>query len=179
MEKENLVNEPERDDSKDIVTIDYYDRINKRWIKLDVTKEVARFMRADTQKRRRKQNKYDFHNLPFDEVFDSNKDDNPNNEFLIDENASPDFIMEQKEKAKVEEAMRDEQRTLVENALPTLTPIQSEVVKLIMQGYSYSQIAKMRGIENKSSICKVVKSSKKRIIEFLETDKNSGNNKEN
>ena len=37
-----------RDDSKNLVTIDYYDRIHKQWIKVEVTKEVARFMQSDT-----------------------------------------------------------------------------------------------------------------------------------
>ena len=45
-----------RDDSKNLVTIDYYDRIHKQWIKVEVTKEVARFMQSDTKKTRRKQN---------------------------------------------------------------------------------------------------------------------------
>ena len=39
--------EQKRDDSKDLVTIDYYDRIHKKWIKVEVTKEVARFMKTN------------------------------------------------------------------------------------------------------------------------------------
>lgn len=171
MIENELVNQ-ERDDSKDIVTIDYYDRINKRWIKLDVTKEVARFMRADTQKRRRKQNKYDFHNLPFDEVFDSNKDDNPKNEYLIDENASPDVIMEKKEQAKLDEMMRDEQRTLVENALPILTPTQRVTLKMAFyKNMSYRDIAIKRNV-TKAAVAKTIRKAQKNIKNFIENSEN-------
>ena len=40
----------ENNDNKDLITIDYYDRIHKQWIKVEVTKEVANFMKADEQK---------------------------------------------------------------------------------------------------------------------------------
>ena len=43
---ENKLNEEKRDDSKDIITIDYYDRIHKQWIKLDVTKEYTKDLAA-------------------------------------------------------------------------------------------------------------------------------------
>ena len=58
---ENKLNEEKRDDSKDIVTIDYYDRIHKQWIKLDVTKEVARLIKSEDQKTRRANNKYNYY----------------------------------------------------------------------------------------------------------------------
>ena len=168
MEKENLVNEPERDDSKDIVTIDYYDRINKRWIKLDVTKEVARLLHAENERTRRANNRYNHHNLSFDEVFDSNKDDNPKNEYLIDENASPDVIMEQKEQAKLDEMMRDEQRTLVENALPILTPTQRVTLKMAFyKNMSYRDIAIKRNV-TKAAVAKTIRKAQKNIKNFIE-----------
>ena len=163
MEKENLVNEPERDDSKDIVTIDYYDRINKRWIKLDVTKEVARLLHTENERTRRANNRYIHHNLSFDEVFDSNKDDNPKNEYLIDENASPDVIMEKKEQAKLDEIMRDEQRAILENSIPKLTETQQEIIKYALyDNMSYGEIAKIRNTK-KSSVYKAMKAASKKI----------------
>ena len=63
-EDKNL--EQKQINNKEMVTIDYFDRIHKQWIKLDVTKEVANFMKADDQQRRRKQNQYDFYNKQFD-----------------------------------------------------------------------------------------------------------------
>ena len=39
IEDKNLAQK--QDDSKEMVTIDYFDRIHKQWIKLDVTKEDA------------------------------------------------------------------------------------------------------------------------------------------
>ena len=163
MEKENLVNEPERDDSKDIVTIDYYDRINKRWIKLDVTKEVARLLHTENERTRRANNRYNHYNLSFDEVFDSNKDDNPKNEYLIDENASPDVIMEKKEQAKVDEMMRDEQRAILENSIPKLTETQQEIIKCVLyDNMSYGEIAKLRNTK-KSSVYKAMKSASRKI----------------
>ena len=56
MNNENINNKNKIDDSKEIVTIDYFDRINKKWIKLDVTKEVAKFLESNKKKLRRKQN---------------------------------------------------------------------------------------------------------------------------
>ena len=58
MNNKNINNGNKIDDSKEIVTIDYFDRINKKWIKLDVTKEVAKFLESNKKKLRRKQNQY-------------------------------------------------------------------------------------------------------------------------
>ena len=163
--KENKLNEEKRDDSKDIVTIDYYDRIHKQWIKLDVTKEVARLLKSEDQKMRRSNNRYNYHNLPFDEVFDSDK----NEEYLIDENATIDF--------DDNEILRDfsdeERRTIIENSLECLTEDQREVVEMAyFQNKSYSEIARARGVTSKNSIYKVMKAAEKRIRNYIEDTQN-------
>ena len=51
--------ENEQNENDEIVLIDYYDRIHKCMIhNLPVKKEVARMLKADDQKTRRKQNQY-------------------------------------------------------------------------------------------------------------------------
>ena len=119
---ENKLNEEKRDDSKDIITIDYYDRIHKQWIKLDVTKEVARLLKSEDQKMRRSNNRYNYYNLPFDEVFDSDK----NEELLIDESATMDF----EDIEILRDVSDEERRTIIENSLDCLTDDQREVVEM-------------------------------------------------
>jgi len=162
---ENKLNEEKRDDSKDIITIDYYDRINKRWIKLDVTKEVARLLKAEDQRTRRAKNKYNYYNLPFDEVFDSDK----NEELLIDENANFDF----EEEGILRDCADEQRRTLIENSLDSLTPEQREVVEMAyFQNMSYSQIANARGLKSKNSVYKVMKAAEKNIKKYIEETQN-------
>jgi RNA polymerase sigma factor (sigma-70 family) len=163
--------EIERDDSKDPITIDYYDRINHRWIKVDTTKEVARFMKADEQRTRRKQNQYNFYDLPFDEVFDSTKKENEKNEqYLIDESVEIAF---EKLDDELMQAKKDEhQRTLIENSLCYLTPEQREVVEMAFyKNMSYREIANEIGID-KSSIYSRMKNAQKNIKEHIKNTEN-------
>ena len=162
---ENKLNEEKIDDSKDIITIDYYDRIHKQWIKLDVTKEVARLLKSEDQKMRRSNNRYNYYNLPFDEVFDSDK----NEELLIDESATMDF----EDIEILRDVSDEERRTIIENSLDCLTDDQREVVEMAyFKNMSYSQIAKARGVASKNSIYKVMKSAEKRIRNFIEETQN-------
>lgn len=142
--------EIKRDDSKDPITIDYYDRINHRWIKVDTTKEVARFMKADEQRTRRKQNQYNFYNLPFDEVFDSTKKENEKNEqYQIDESAEIAFEKLDDELMQVKQD--EHQRTLIENSMCYLTPEQREVIeKTFYENKSQNQIGAELGIKQHS-----------------------------
>lgn len=48
--------------------INYYDRINKQMIELEVTDEVAKFLLANDKKLRRKQNKFNYYTIPLDTV---------------------------------------------------------------------------------------------------------------
>jgi len=173
MEIENKLDNQERDDSKDIVVIDYYDRINKRWIKLEVTKEVARLLHSENEKTRRANNKYYKYNLPFDEVFDSTKKDNPNERYLEDEGMDPQTILERREQRRMEEAFKEEQRVIIQNAMPALTKPQQDVVGMIIyDNMSYTEMAEARGVKNKSSISKIVKGAAKNVKKFIEDNQN-------
>lgn len=158
------------DDSEEIVTIDYYDRINKRWIKLDVTKKVARFMAADDKKRKRKQNQYDFYNKQFDTIF--NEDKPQNEHFLEDPKSDPEYVLEKQEKEMLEYVRDEHNRTLIENSLFILTPTQREVVEMAFyQNMSYSQIAESLGID-KSSVYGRMKKAEKNIRNYIADTEN-------
>jgi len=158
---ENLLDN-KRDDSKDPIVIDYYDRINKRWVKVETTKEVARLLKAENQRTRRKQNQYDFYNLPFDEVFDNTKKDYKNKEeYLIDENA--EINLEKLDDERMLFANEEHNRALIENSLYCLTPEQRDVVELAFyENKSYSEIAQQLGI-SKTSVCDRMKRARQNI----------------
>lgn len=117
------------DDSKQLVVIDYYDRIHGQWIKVEVTKEVARFLQSSKKKMRRDQNKYDYYTEPYCDAFNRKKPENE--KFLVDEHSDPEIVLEEKEKEKKELIENEYQRTIVENSLYILTPEQREVVEKI------------------------------------------------
>ena len=160
----------ENNENQELVTIDYYDRINKRIIKLEVTKEVAKFLKSDEQKTRRKQNQYDFRNKQFDKVFNEN---HPENEvFLLDENSSVDIVLEKEERDKLDEAKREHQKTLIENSLCCLTDSQRQVVEMAYyQNMSYSQIAEALNID-KSSVYARMKNAEKNIKNYIKNTQN-------
>lgn len=56
-------------------TIQYYDRINKKLIDLEVTDEVARFLMSNDKKLRRHQVRYDYFNISLDTPINSNDED--------------------------------------------------------------------------------------------------------
>lgn len=177
LEKENQQadeTEIKRDDSKDPITIDYFDRINHRWIKVETTKEVARFMKADSQKRRRAQNQYNYKTLPFDEVFDNeNEDDdydNPNEKFLSDPSC---LTMEQEEELRMELAELEQQQVLFENALVCLTDDQRECVEMVFyKKMTHQEIADLRGLTDKTSVYKMIKRATNRIKKYIENTQN-------
>jgi len=160
-----------RDDSKDPIVIDYYDRINKRWIKVETTKEVARLLKAEDQRTRRKQNQYNYHNLPFDEVFDSTKKDyEKNQEYLIDESA--EINLEKIDEERMQFTNEEHKRAMIENSLCCLTPEQREVVELAFYRHkSYSEIAEELGI-SKTSVCDRMKRAKQNIIFYISNTQN-------
>ena len=51
---EKQIQNEDYDDSDEIVTIDYYDRIHRQWVKVDVTKKVKRFLQSDNKKKKEK-----------------------------------------------------------------------------------------------------------------------------
>lgn len=159
------------DDSKQLITIDYYDRIHNKWIKVEVTKEVARFMKADKQQRRRKQNQYNYFNKPYDEIFDEDK--HPENmNFLCDETQNPEYILTKKEEALVEKAKKEQQRTIIENSLCDLTAEQREVVEMAMyDNMSYKKIGENLNI-SKQSVSERMKNAEKNIKKHIKNTEN-------
>ena len=153
-----------RDDSKDLVTIDYYDRIHKQWIKVEVTKEVANFMKADEQKTRRKQNQYDYYNIPLSHF---EREDNDFTFNAVDEDSDIEQQLEQIQLKEIEDMKEDFERTLIENSLYVLTPEQREVVEMVFyKNMSYGEIAKALNI-TKQSVCERLKNAKRKIKNYI------------
>lgn len=170
MNNEKCVEENKVDDSKETITIDYYDRIHKQWIKLDVTKEVANLLKASDQKERRKQNQYNYFNKPIDKIFNENKPENEH--FLIDESQDVEKILEKKENDVLDDLTRNYERTLIENSLYVLTPEQREVIEMVMyKNMSYSEIGNLLGID-KSSVYSRIKNAKKNIKNHIKNTQN-------
>ena len=170
MNNEKCVEENKVDDSKEIITIDYYDRIHKQWIKLDVTKEVANLLKASDQKERRKQNQYNYFNKPIDKIFNENKPENEH--FLIDENQDIEKNMELKELEAIEKAEENHKRTLIENSLYELTEKQREVVeKILYENKTNSKIADELNI-SRQSVGERLISAKKNIKNHIKNTQN-------
>ena len=155
-----MENKEIKDDNKDLITIDYYDRIHKQWIKVEVTKEVAKFMKADEQKTRRKQNQYDYYNIPLSHF---EREDNDFTFDVIDEDSDIEQQLEKDRLKEIEDMQEDYERTLIENSLYVLTPEQRQVVEMVFyQNMSYGEIAKVLNI-TKQSVCERLKNAKKKI----------------
>lgn len=162
--------ENQKDDSKDLVMINYYDRIHHQWIKLEVTKDVARFMQRDRKRKRRYQKKCEKFTAPFDSVFAPNK---PYNEkYLIDESQEYEKIKAEQRKQKIEEFEIEHSRVLIENSLDVLTPPQREAVEMAFyKNMSYKEIAEQIGI-SKQSVHDRMKNAEKNIKKFIKTTEN-------
>ena len=164
-----MENKDIKDDNKDLITIDYYDRIHKQWIKVDVTREVAKFMKADEQKTRRKQNQYDYHNIPLSHF---EREDNDYTFDVIDEESDIDKQLEKETLKEIEDMQEDYERTLIENSLYVLTPEQREVIEMTMyKNMSYSEIAKKLNV-SKAAIAKRMKNALKNIKNHIESNQN-------
>ena len=114
---------------------------------------------------RRSNNRYNYYNLPFDEVFDSDK----NEEYLIDESATIEFD----DNDMLKDFADEERRAIIENSLDCLNEDQRQVVEMAyFQNMSYSEIAKVRGVKNKSSIYKIMKAAERRMKKYIEETQN-------
>ena len=154
----------ENNNNKDLITIDYYDKIHKQWIKVEVTKEVANFMKADEQKTRRKQNQYDYYNIPLSHF---EREDNDYTFDVIDEDSDIEQQIERIQLKEIEDMKEDFERTLIENSLYVLTPEQREVVEMVFyKNMSYGEIAKALNI-TKQSVCERLKNAKRKIKNYI------------
>lgn len=161
--------EQKRDDSKDLVTIDYYDRIHKKWIKVEVTKEVARFMKSNGKKTRRKQNKYNFRNIPLSS-FETEDDDYSFD--VEDESSDIEGIIERQELDRLDDIEFEYERTLIENSLYCLTSTQRKVVEMVfVKKMSYGDIAKELQI-SKTAVWKIMQNSRKKIKNHIKNSQN-------
>ncbi len=141
--------EKKKDDSKDIVTIDYYDRINSKWIKVEVTKEVAKFLKTDEQSWRRKQNKYNYYCMSYDDAKEKTGDESffdiKNDSFDNNENSYIDNLLKDIEK--------NYQKILIENSLYSLTTKQREIIELrFYKKHSWGDVAKILKITKQSAL---------------------------
>ena len=160
-----MENKEIKNENKDLITIDYYDRIHKQWIKVEVTKEVAKFMKADEQKTRRKQNQYDYYNIPLSDV---EREENDFTLDVVDEDSDIEQQLEKEQMKEIEDMKEDYKRTLIENSLYVLTPEQRQVVEMVFyKNMSYGEIAKILNID-KSSVYARLKNAKKRIKNHIQ-----------
>ena len=142
--------EIKRDNSKDPITIDYYDRINHRWIKVDTTKEVARLLHSEDEKTRRGNNRYNKYNFGFDDYFDQSKKSFADREHYLKDD-SADIDLDKADEKLMQSKKEEHQRALVENSLDCLTIQQRDVVeKTFYENRSQNQIAKELGIAQQS-----------------------------
>ena len=133
--QENVV-----DDSKELVVIDYFDRIHNQWIKVEVTKEVARFLASSDKKIKRNDNRYYRHNISFEELFGNGILDDEKEQFLIDD--SDEVEVEREKQERFEESLIDQQRTIIQNSLEHLPEKQKVVVdKILKENKSNQEIA--------------------------------------
>ena len=153
-------------DDDEIVTIDYYDYINKQWIKVDVTKKVARFLETNDRKTKRKQAQYDYRNISYHKVFNENKA-RKINERIIDVRQEPDYRLNHEAELRLKDAEIEHQRTIIQNSLCKLTEPQKEVIDLIMyDNLSHRKIARKLNIA-KSSVTERVNEAKTKIINYI------------
>jgi DNA-directed RNA polymerase specialized sigma subunit len=124
-------NEEPIEDENEIITIDYFDRIHNQMIKVDVTRKVANYLKSNTQKQRRKQNKYNYHNTSMEKYFKNIEEDEEEKEkYLVDNKADIEATIESKSDERVESAVNEYKKALVENALESaeLSERQKEVI---------------------------------------------------
>lgn len=158
-------------DDDEIVTIDYYDYINKQWIKVDVTKKVARFLDTNDRRTKRKQAQYDYRNISYHKVFNENRP-RKINERIIDVRQEPDYRLNHEAELRLKDAEIEHKRTIVQDSLCELTQPQREVIEMIMnENLSYRKIGKRLGI-GKSSVFERVNAAKTKIIENIKNSEN-------
>ena len=121
-------------------------------------------MKADEQKTRRKQNQYDYYNIPLSHF---EREDNDYAFDVIDEDSDIEQQLERIQLKEIEDMKEDFERTLIENSLYVLTPEQREVVEMVFyKNMSYGEIAKALNI-TKQSVCERLKNAKRKIKNYI------------
>ncbi len=147
-------------DDSEITEIKYYDNIQGKWIKVNTTKRIARFMNTSKQQQRRKQNQYNYFNVSFDSVF---------SEFLDESNMIEDacfqYLGEYDE--QIESLNSVKNYKLIKSSFRYLTPEQKEVIRLkFYKNKSLREIGEMLSI-SKQSVFERIKNAEKNIKRFF------------
>ena len=147
-------------DDSEITEIKYYDNIQGKWIKVNTTKRIARFMNTSKQQQRRKQNQYNYFNVSFDSVF---------SEFLDESNMIEDagfqYFVENDE--QIEDLNSIKNYRIIKNSFKYLTPEQKEVIRLkFYKNKSLREIGEMLSI-SKQSVFERIKNAEKNIKRFF------------
>lgn len=126
-------------------------------------------MKTNSEITRKKQNKYNFHNIPLSRF------ECENNDYVfdvIDENSDIEEQVEKERMEEIENMKEDYERTLIENSLFILTPEQREVVEMVFyKNMTYGEIARHLNID-KSSVYARMKNAKKNIRNHIKNSQN-------
>ena len=159
------------DNDNEIVTIDYFDYINNKWIKVDVTKKVAKFLEADDRNIRRKQAQYNYRNISYHKVFNENRP-RKINKLIIDIKQEPDFRLNYQTELLKQEANYEHKKVLIENALDTLTDNQRRIVVMRMKNMSYKEIMEVKKVKSLNSVYKPLHVAYKKIKYHIKENEN-------
>lgn len=139
------------EDENEIITIDYFDRIHNQMIKVDVTRKVANYLKSNTQKQRRRQNKYNYHNTSMEKYFKNIEEEKE--KYLVDDKADVEMTIQREADERVESAVNEYKKALVENALESgnLTDKQKEVIsRKFYNNQSENEIAREMNISQQA-----------------------------
>ena len=148
--------------NEEIVKFKYYDRITKKFINLEVTKEVKKTLDKLNEMEKYSNEKYKRSTISFEDVLDINLEFS-----LIDESGDPEKFMLDKHYEILNNIIKEQKRTILENALYELTDKQREVVEMVFQkNMSYSQISTQLNI-SKSGVSKRINNAIKNIKNYI------------
>lgn len=148
--------------NEEIVKFKYYDRITKKLINLEVTKEVKKTFDKLNEMEKYSNEKYKRSTISFEDVLDNNLELS-----LIDESGDPEKFMLDKHYEILNNIIKEQKRTILENALYELTDKQREVIEMVFQkNMSYSQISTKLNI-SKSGVSKRINNAIKNIKNYI------------
>ncbi len=143
--------------------INYYDRIHKQYIELEVTDEVAKFLFANDKWLRRQQNKYNYSTISLDEpVYSNDEDEITLAETIADVPQESQLLIDEKKQRLY---------NIVWKIVSKLTPKQQELVDdLFVKDKQQDVIAKEYGV-SESAISQQVQTLYLHLKYYFYTDK--------
>lgn len=158
-------------DDEEIVTIDYYDYINKQWIKVDVTKKVARFLQDSDRRLKRKQAQYDYRNISYHKVFNENRP-RKINERIIDVRQEPNYRLNHEAELRLKDAEIEHKRTIIKNSLEILNDTQREAIeKTFYENKNQYQIGEELSISHQA-VCGRLQRAEKNLRNYIKNEEN-------